>query len=50
MGPSLYNEYMMGVLKLLGCSRVVGWSSKYLESQWPIVMGYFGSFMGYFGV
>ena len=21
-----------------------------LESQWPVIMGYFGSFMGYFGV
>ena len=21
-----------------------------LESQWPMIMGYFGSFLGYFGV
>ena len=24
--------------------------SKYLESQWPVIIGYFGSRMGYFGV
>ena len=23
-------------------------SCKYLESQWPVIMGCFGSFMGYF--
>ena len=36
--------------KVLGSLQRAPLKGIYLESQWPIIMGYFGSFMGYFGV